>query len=142
MSITTREMEDEGVAEMYGPSSQPWQSPGWGFDLLNQQDSSQQPNNSDNDDIFEDAASQDSTRVAGAGSTAGDEDLPLFSDTPMHAAEDNSDTRMRGVRESAPPPDVVVSTPMHGDTDDEDELPVTELRPGDDGQMDISFASR
>lgn len=135
-STTIQEVEDEGYEEgtSYGPG--PWDSnPGWGFDILNSQDQIQQPQNSE-DEISGDAASQDSTRVAGGGSLPGDEDTPMFSDTPIMGLEDDSDRRTRGVRESAPPPDVVFAD------DDEEDLPVMELRPGDGEDMDVSFADK
>lgn len=149
-SIMTTELEDEGLGEetSYGSGEmQPWNSePGWGFSVLHSQEHTQQPNNSDNeDDMFNDALSQDSTRVAGGGSIAGEDDIPLFSsDTPMQGADDVSDRQMRGVRESAPPPDVVINTPMHlqADGDEDEELPIVELRPREDGDMSVGYADK
>ncbi|ETN39723.1 uncharacterized protein HMPREF1541_05949 [Cyphellophora europaea CBS 101466] len=144
-TITTNELEDEGLGEDVPPygSDLVWtETPGWGFDILNAtNEPGQQPNNSDNDEMFgdADAGSNSSTRVAGAGSEVADEDLPMFSD------DMEQDTRMRGIRESAPPPgteDVVVDTGVGEADDEDDELPVTELRAGDDGELAVSFARR
>lgn len=141
--ITTSEVADEGYHEgdesQYGPT---WGNhPGWGFELLNSQ--GQQPHNSDNDEeMFGDTASQDSTRVAGGGSAAAEDDEPMFSDAPIIGPDEESESRLRSIRESAPPPDLVINPPMYGEDDDDEELPVAELHPGDDGKMDVSYTNQ
>lgn len=138
MSMKTSDpVFDEGIGNDVVEGPPAWsEAPGWGFDLIN----SGPPNNSDNDEVFG-SGSQDSTRVEGGIASRRDsfDDEPMFSD---HITAADDDTRMRGVRESAPPPDVqVTTTPIEAD-DEDDELPVTELRPGDDGDMDVSFAPK
>lgn len=118
----------------YGPPS--YQPQDWGFDLL-----STQPANSvgDNDD----AGSVDSTKAEGGPTSdlGSDEDVPMFSDSFQHV----EDSGMRGVRESAPPPDLhVVSSADAMDDDDDEALPVVELHanPSAEGGMDVSYVSK
>jgi hypothetical protein len=143
--VMTTEVEDEGLGEMYGPPSYEegslplWHNePGWGFNIINSQEHAQQPHNSEDE---HDAGSDDSTRVV--GSLHGDEDPALFSsDTRMLDAEDDSEHQVRGVRESAPPPDVVINDPMQADGDDDEDLPVMELRPGVGDELDVNFTNK
>jgi hypothetical protein len=139
-SMQTSDLVDEGIGEEL---TEGWANdlnrPGWGFDLLQ----SSQPNNSDNDNDEMDGGSQDSTRVEGGiASRRGsfdEPDAPMFSDA-IHMPDE--DTRMRGVRESAPPPDIqVTTTPIEGDDDDDDELPVAELVPDGDG-VQVNYAQK
>jgi ubiquitin carboxyl-terminal hydrolase 4/11 len=141
MSMQTSDPVDEGIGEELTGGPDGWgglSRPGWGFDLLQ----SSQPNNSDNDNDEMDGGSQDSTRVEGGiASRRGsldEADAPMFSDS-IHMADE--DTRMRGVRESAPPPDIQVTTTPIGEDDDDDELPVAELVPDEDG-VHVKYAQK
>lgn len=124
---------DEGVDMSYGPSPAhqlPWDRGGsWSFDNINSQSRRAAPSE---DGMFGDnRSSNDSTRVEGnIGSphhslTAMDDldevDNPIYSEPVT-----NEDYDGRGMRESAPPPEIPGMNDMSND--DEDDLPVMELK--------------
>ncbi|KAK6381946.1 hypothetical protein LTS17_003831 [Exophiala oligosperma] len=112
--------EDEGVSMEY-----PYAQPSWSFDRIGQ---TQAPAPSEDGMFGDKGSSNDSTRVEGdPGSPASS--LPALDEGPIFSeAINGEDVSSRTTRESAPPPGI--SGVM--DDDDEDDLPVQELRANPD----------
>ena len=138
--------DDEAVSMEYDAdaNTQPvWEAePGWSFDHLQMTGGGGgimrmvPPNSENRFDEKEETGSNDSTRVEGSDVEV--DDAPVWSDG----------VSARGMRESAPPPQVdteMVSIPIirTEEVDDEDEeLPVAELHAGEDGAMDVKHVPR
>lgn len=107
--------EDEGVSMEY-----PFSQPSWSFDRIGQ---TQAPAPSEDGMFGDKGSSNDSTRVEGdTGSPA--PSLPALDEEPIFSEPiSGEDFSSRATRESAPPPEI----PGVMD-DDEDDLPVQELR--------------
>lgn len=134
---------DEGINMDYQPASQqgvslPWEeNAGWGFDQINNQHRLPQPSE---DGILGDHDSNDSTRVEGDAASPTDS-LLLETDSDLtNMIYSEPDYGHRSSRESAPPPEI--SSGFVDDVDDDDDLPVVELkadpqRPGDEMHFDV-----
>jgi hypothetical protein len=118
---------------------QTFETPGWGFNRLNQQQRVPAPSE---DGMFDDkGSSNDSTRVEGLAGSPARSSLPEEGDLMYsEAAEPGDEYGSRGLRESAPPPEL----PGMDVDYDEDDPPVVELKadPGNNDELTFHPATK